>query len=100
MYVITCVKLLNKKVMILCHFVIRKKRQSETKTDSRIPVELDDLKNDSPDTSASTSNLVYQNVAELHRPAKGIIMSCIQVETKKRNFHQRNFRFTYLVGAL
>ncbi|KAJ7357741.1 hypothetical protein OS493_023214 [Desmophyllum pertusum] len=54
--------------IISCGFVIRRK-QSETNSDKRTtPVELDDIKND----TASTSNLVYQNVANIRRPVKGV----------------------------
>ncbi|KAL9950690.1 hypothetical protein ACROYT_G043229 [Oculina patagonica] len=57
-------------VVVAVFFYRRRRMQSETKSDnSRTPVELDDLKNESPDLSASTSNLVYQNVADLHGSA-------------------------------
>ena len=61
-------KTVNK--IISCGFVIRRK-QSETNSDKRTtPVELDDIKND----TASTSNLVYQNVANIRRPVKGKLL--------------------------
>ena len=72
------VKQLKMHFLWVC--IIRRK-QSETRTDRRTHVALDDMKNDSPDISASTSNLVYQNVAEIQRPAQGIT-SCIQGESK------------------
>ena len=73
---------------ILCCFVIRRK-QSETERNGskRTPVELDELKNDSPDLTASTSNLVYQNVAQLQQPAKGKIISCIEIRIKLFSLH-------------
>ena len=49
--------------------------QSETKDSKRTRVELDDMKNESPDLTASTSNLVYQNVGDLQRSAKGKMSS-------------------------
>ena len=62
----------------MCWFVTRRK-QSEANRDKpgRARVELDELRNDSPDLTASTSNLVYQNVAQLQQPAKGKI-SCTE----------------------
>ena len=68
----------NSLCYVLCWFVIRRK-QSEPNHDRsrRTPVELDDLKNDSPDLTPSTANLVYQNVAQLQQPGKGKL-SCME----------------------
>ena len=62
----------------MCWFLIRRK-QSEANRERprRARVELDELRNDSPDLTASTSNLAHQNVAQLQQPTKGNI-SCIE----------------------
>ena len=54
-------------------FINRRKQQEATRQDgsSRNPVELNDLENDTPDITGNTSNVVYENVAELQQPAKG-----------------------------
>jgi len=54
-------------------FINRRKQQETARQDrsSRNPVELNSLENETPDITASTSNLVYQNVVKLQQPAKG-----------------------------
>ena len=89
----------------MCCFVIRRK-QSESNRDRsrRTPVELGDVENDSPDWTASTSNLVYQNVAQLQQPGKGKIY-CMEEKNKfpannliLHNYSKTSFEYTFVMA--
>ena len=67
-----------KTAYVMCWFVIRRKHSEANRDRPRRPrVELDELRNDSRDLTASTSNLAYQNVAQLQQPEEGNIY-CIK----------------------
>ncbi|CAH3116195.1 unnamed protein product [Pocillopora meandrina] len=53
--------------VVVAVFLYRRRRQSRSKSAGERSVQLDDIKDDSQDLTSSTSNLVYQNVADIRR---------------------------------
>ncbi len=71
-------------------FVIIRRKQSERESDSRrTSVQLDDIARGSVDTTTSTANLVYQNVADIRQPQKGNLKCYLHVliHINKQGFH-------------
>ncbi|XP_066015608.1 receptor-type tyrosine-protein phosphatase F isoform X2 [Pocillopora verrucosa] len=57
--------------VVVAVFLYRRRRQSRSKSAGERSVQLDDINDDSQDLTSSTSNLVYQNVADIRRTIHG-----------------------------
>ncbi|XP_078353365.1 receptor-type tyrosine-protein phosphatase S-like isoform X3 [Oculina patagonica] len=60
--------------LLIAVVLYRRRKQSERESDSRrTSVQLDDIARGSVDTTTSTANLVYQNVADIRQPQKDVV---------------------------
>ncbi|XP_022808474.1 uncharacterized protein LOC111345455 [Stylophora pistillata] len=60
--------------VVVAVFFYRRRRQSRSKGASERSVRLGDLKNDDENLTASTSDLVYQNIGDIRQSIKGTLL--------------------------